>query len=134
MKVIPPTNGEIVYKQCYRILLMNPLMMNDYFSQLFSSFKSMMTLFDDQYNLKELEARIKDIEDWLSDEYNPLTLSEVETRMFQNFDLLSGFEVNGVLITQMDINDRLNKIKSWLTELLYEYLPHIRFTQVMRTD
>jgi len=113
---------------------MNPLMMNDYFSQLFSSFKSMMTLFDDQYNLKELEARIKDIEDWLSDEYNPLTLSEVETRMFQNFDLLSGFEVNGVLITQMDINDRLNKIKSWLTELLYEYLPHIRFTQVMRTD
>lgn len=113
---------------------MNPLMLNDYWTQLFSSFKSMMSLFDDKENMAELDKRIKEIEEWLSDEYNPLTLSEAEVRMFQNMDLLSGFEVNGKLVTQMEINDKLGQIKRWLTELLYEYLPYIRFTQQMRTE
>ena len=93
-----------------------------------------MSLFDDKDNLNELQTRIKDIEDWLSDEYNPMSMAEAEVRMFQNWDLNSGFQVNGVMITQMQINDKLGKIKTWLTELLYEYLPYIRFTAPMRTD
>jgi len=113
---------------------MNSLMMNDYWTQLFTSFKSLMRLFGDEENLEELEKRIKDIEDWLSDEYNPMTLQEAEVLMFQNMDLLSGFIVSGQMITQQDINSRLNKIKQYLNELIYDYLPHIRFTQQMQTE
>jgi len=134
MRVIPPTNGEIIWKSCFRLLSMNSLMMNDYWTQLFTSFKSLMRLFGDEENLEELEKRIKDIEDWLSDEYNPMTLQEAEVLMFQNMDLLSGFIVSGQMITQQDINSRLNEIKQYLNELIYDYLPHIRFTQQMQTE
>lgn len=134
MKVIAPTTGEIIYKQCYRMLSINPLMMNDYWTQLFSSFKSLISFFGDEDNLAELDNKIKYIEQWISDDYNPMSIAEAEVRMFQNMDLLSGFEVNGNLITQMEINHRLNDIKAWLTELLYEYLPHIRFTAQFRTE
>jgi hypothetical protein len=60
-----------------------------------------------------------------------MTLSEIETRMFQNLDLLSGFEVNGNIITQMEINERLEVIKDWLQQLLYHYLDDIRLTKVI---
>ena len=40
-------------------------MLNDYWTQLFSSFRSMMMLFDDKENIKELHNKMKEIEDWL---------------------------------------------------------------------
>lgn len=108
--------------------------MNDYWTQLFTSFEAMMDMFGDEQGKAELQARIKALEDWLSDEYNPLTLQEIETRMFQNMDLLSGFAVNGEMITQMEINEKLSEIKVWLTRKLYQYLPNIRFTQQIRME
>jgi len=128
LKVVGVTYGEIAFNQCRRLLSMNPLMINTYYSQLFASFKALL----DDEDRQILEAQIKDIEAWLSDEYNPMTLHEAELRMFNNMDLLSGFQVNGVLITQMEIQQRLEEVKSWLTERLYSILPFIRFTMPMR--
>lgn len=125
MKVVPATNSEMSFRYCRELLMLNPLAMPSYYTSLFSAFKSLL----DPEHIAELNAKIKAIEEWLSDEYNPMTLSEAETRMFQNMDLLSGFQVNGVLITQIDINQKLEEIKSWLTQLLYEYMNYIRFTQ-----
>ena len=110
--------------------MLNPLAMPNYYGALFSSFKALLN----EEHSAELDQKIKKIEEWLSDEYNPMTLSEAETRMFQNMDLLSGFLVDGVLITQMEINQKLEEIKDWLQMLLYMYQPHIRFTQTIRID
>ena len=128
MKVIPPTYQEMAFTQCQRLLMLNPLMMSGYWTALFNTFKSLLV----DEDVEELEGMIKEIEVWLSDEYNPMTLQEMEIRMFQNMDLLSGFEVNGNIITQMEINEKLEKIKGWLTQKLYEYLPYIRFTTQIR--
>jgi len=108
--------------------MMNPLTMNSYYTTLFSAFKSLLT---DEDNA-QLDEMVAEIERWLSDDLNKMKLFEIEMRMFNNLDLLSGFQVSGVLITQMEINERLEEIKMWLTQKLYEYLPYIRFTsQVM---
>lgn len=125
---------EVMFRQCEKILYTNYLMIPDYYTQLFSSFKSLMVMFGDSENIGVLTKAIKDIEGWLSDEYNPMTLAEAETRMFQNMDLLSGFEVNGIMITQQEIYTRLNEIKSWLNSLLYDYMPMIRFTQQIKVE
>jgi hypothetical protein len=63
-----------------------------------------------------------------------MTLEEAEMRMFQNMDLLSGFDVNGEFITQMEINKRLEEIKSWLNERFYSILPNIRFSSPIRIE
>jgi len=130
MKVIPPNNMEIAWRQCRQMLMLNPLAMPNYYGALFSSFKALL---NEEHNA-ELNNKIKEIEEWLSDEYNPMTLSEAETRMFQNMDLLSGFQVNGKMITQMEINQKLEEIKDWLQNLLFLYQPHIRFSQTIRID
>lgn len=62
-----------------------------------------------------------------------MTLPEAEVLMFQNMDLYSGFEVNGQMITQQEINQRLQQVKTWLQQLLYgKYMPQIRFTQAIK--
>jgi len=130
MKVIPPTINEIAWKQCKQMLMLNPLTMPNYYTTLFATFKSLLG----DVHQQELDKKIKEIENWLSDDLNKMTLSEVELRMFNNMDLLSGFEVNGKMITQMEINQRLEDIKSWLMQLLYLYLPYIRFTAPVRME
>lgn len=130
MKVIPPTGLEIAWKQCKQMLMLNPLAMPSYYTALFSSFRALL----DEEHIKELDKKIKEVEVWLSDDLNPMTLDEAEMRMFQNMDLLSGFEVRGQMITQMEINQRLEEIKTWLTQLLYMYLPYIRFTTPVRME
>lgn len=103
---------------------MNPLTMPTYYSTLFSTFKSLLV----QEHLDELDRKIKEVENWMSDDLNPMTLNEAEIRMWQNMDLYSGFERGGEMITQMDINAKLEEIKSWLEQLFWMYFPHIRFT------
>lgn len=134
MKVIPPTTKELAFKQCQRVLMLNPLAMSQYYTNLFTSFKSLMMIMNDRDNFMELDKKIKDIEKWLSDEYNPLTLEEAELRMWNNMDLLSGFEVNGQLITQMQINSKLEEIKNWLNSLSFEYMSYIRWTVALRME
>jgi len=104
--------------------------MPSYYGTLFASFRALL----DTQHIEQLDAQIKEVEKWLSDDLNKMTLDEVEMRMFQNMDLLSGFEVNGQMITQMEINQKLEEIKTWLTQLLYVYLPYIRFTQAVKMD
>lgn len=130
MKVIPPTYQEMSFKQCQRLLMLNPLMMSGYYTTLFNTFKSLLL----EEDIEQLDAMIKAVEERLSDDYNKLTLQEAELRMFNNMDLLSGFEVNGRMVTQMEINQWLEEIKSWLTQRLYAYLPHIRFTTPIKID
>ena len=129
MKVVPPTNAEIIFHQAERMLMINPLMMSDYWSALFNTFRGMI----DEEDLNILNKSVADIEEWLSDDFNPMTLDEAEVLMFQNMDLYSGFEVNGEMITQQHINQKLQAIKNWLQQLLYgKYMPNIRFTQQIK--
>lgn len=134
MKIIPPTDKEVAFKQCQKLLMLNPLTMSQYYTNLFTSFKSLMILMGDERNYNLLNKKIKDIENWLSDPLNPITLEEAELRMWNNMDLLSGFEVNGVLITQMEINSKLEEIKNWLIQLSFEYMSHIRWTIPLKME
>src|SRR4030042_2258845 len=122
MKVINPSYLEIAWLGASQMMRLNSLAVSGYFSQLFLS---MRPLLDEDENA-ELDARIKQIEDWLSDKYNQLKLYEIEMRMFQNMDLRSGFEVNGILITQIEINDKLEQIKQWLQAILYDKMKYVR--------
>lgn len=126
--ILMPTWEEMIWKQCRTMLMLNPLAMNTYYTQLFEAFKGLFSAFGSE-DYEILVKKIAEVESWLSDEYNKLTLYEAELRMFNNMDLLSGFVVNGVLITQFDIQTRLEEIKKWLNERLFVYMPHIRFVQ-----
>lgn len=126
MKVINPTMQEVVYRQIDKIIFTNPLMMNDYWTTLFNTARGLL----DEKDIKMLDMAIMQLEQWLSDDFNTMTLEEAEVLMFQNMDLKSGFEVNGEMITQQEILRRLQQIKNWLQRVLYsKYLPQIRFTQ-----
>jgi hypothetical protein len=124
MKVVHPTWSEIAYKQAMIMLGGNYLSIPQYYTQLFSTFKLLL----DEEHIKELDMKIKEIEVWLTDDFNPLNLQEAEIRMWNNMDLNSGFQVNGVMITQQEIYSKLDEIKNWLRSLLAVYLPYIRFT------
>ena len=130
MKVVSPTWGEIAYRQCMTVLGGNYLSIPQYYSMLFQTFR-MLLVTEDRDKLNHM---ILEVEDWISDRYNRLTLAEAEIRMWNNMDLSSGFQVDGVLITQQEIYQRLDLIKNWLRGLLGEYLPYIRFTQQIRVD
>ena len=108
--------------------------MNDYYSQLFNTFKQMFEMFGGEEDKKYLDAMIKTFEEYVSDDLNPMTLEECELRMFQNMDLLSGLQVRGAFITQQDMNTMLNNIKSWLNNKLWEYMTMVRFTTPMKID
>lgn len=124
MKVPVPTNEEIAFRQCLTMLRINPLVMSTYYSTLFLTFKSLL-VFED---IQRLNHMVKDIEKWLCDDFNKITLKEIELRMYNNMDLNSYFLVNGEEIRQLHINSRLEDIKQWLTQKLYLYLRFIRFT------
>lgn len=130
MRVITPTTDEMIWRSCEKMLMLNPLAHQTYFTTLFNMFRGLLA----PEHLEDLEKRIKEIEVWMSDEFNKMTLHELELRMFQNLDWLSGFEVNGEFVSQMEINTRLEKIKDWLQQLLYAYMPHIRFTVPIRVE
>lgn len=134
MKVVPLTGGEIIWRQSLRLVFTNPLTMNDYYSQLFNTFKQMFEMFGGEEDKKYLDAMIKTFEEYVSDDLNPMTLEECELRMFQNMDLLSGLQVRGAFITQQDMLSMLNNIKSWLNNKLWEYMTFVRFTQSMKVD
>ena len=134
MKVVPLTNYEIIWRQSLRLIFTNPLTMNDYYSQLFNTFKQMFEMFGGEEDKKYLEAMIKAFEEYVSDDLNPMTLEECELRMFQNMDLLSGLQVRGTFITQQDMLTMLNNIKSWLNNKLWEYMTMVRFTTPMKID
>jgi len=114
--------------------MLNPLAMSQYYINLFTSFKSLMMIMGDRKNYQELIKKIKGIEAWISDEYNPLTLEEAELRMWNNMDLLSGFEVRGQMITQMEINVKLEEVKQWLTEIHFSYMEFIRWSVPLRME
>lgn len=100
------------------------MMMPTYYSTLFESFKALLN----EEDTLTLEQGIKHIENMCSDDFNRLKLHEIELRMYNNMDLLSGFITNGKMVTQMEINEKLEEIKSWLTSRLYLYMKSIRFT------
>lgn len=125
MNIIAPNFREIAYKQCLELIRTNPLVMANYYTQLITTFRSLL---NDEDEARMLHI-LKEIEDWLSDDLNKITLQEAEYLMYNNNDLKSGFEVNGKMITQLEINQRLQELKNWLMYKLYEYLPSIRFTQ-----
>ena len=130
MKVIVPTVGELIWRQCEKMLMLNPLAHQTYYSTLFNMFRGLLA----EEHVQELNAMVKEIEDWMSDDFNNMTLQEMEILMFQNLDWNSGFEVNGVFITQKEINTRLEKIKDYLQQQLYVYIEYIRFTQQLSVE
>jgi hypothetical protein len=107
------------------MLQINPLVYPQYYTTLFNTFKGLLS----EQEIAILDEQIKLFEEWLSDDLNPLTLQEAEMRMYQNNDLLSGFEVRGTFITQMEINQKLEQIRQWLIRVFYMKARDIRFTQ-----
>lgn len=130
MKVITPLHQEIAFRNCHDLLKTNPLALQNYYSTLFITFKALLTVED----IFRLNKMIKDLEDYISDDLNPLTLREAEVRMYNSNDLLAGFMVRGIIITQLDIQEKLEDIKLWLTEKLFEYMPNIRFTMPIQVE
>jgi len=59
-----------------------------------------------------------------------MNLKMIETYMDNNFDLKSFFKEHGKLITQMEINAELEKIKIWVYQEAVEMMPYIRFTKL----
>lgn len=58
MKVIPPTASEVIFRQAERMLMTNPLMMSDYWTTLFNTFKGII----DEDDEKILDRAIIEIE------------------------------------------------------------------------
>lgn len=128
--VVAPTWSEIAYRQAMTMLGGNYLTIPQYYTRLFQTFRLLLV----EEDRIKLDAMIKEIENWISDEFNIITLQEAEIRMWNNMDLNSGFQVDGIIVTQQEIYQKLDQIKSWLQSLLGDYLPFIRFTQQMRVD
>ena len=118
----------MAWRNAYGLAMLNPLAHPTYYTTLFETFKALLN----EEHTEELNKQIKQVEEMLSDDFNKITLHEAELRMYQNMDLLSGFEVNGVLITQLEIQNKLEEIKKWLLSLLFAYMPYVRYTQPLK--
>lgn len=97
--------------------------------------------FSDDEHRKEVEQMFKDISDQLSQldkkEYyllyklTPLMpLKQIEIYMDNDMNLKSFFKEHGKLITQMELNSELDKIKIWVYQEAVEMMPYIRFTKL----
>ena len=60
--------------------MLNPLAHQTYYSTLFNMFRGLLA----EEHVQELNAMVKEIEDWMSDDFNNMTLQEMEILMFQN--------------------------------------------------
>jgi hypothetical protein len=59
-----------------------------------------------------------------------MNLKMIETYMDNNFDLKSFFKEQGKVITQMELNAELEKIKIWVYQEAVEMMSYIRFTKL----
>jgi hypothetical protein len=59
-----------------------------------------------------------------------MNLKMIETYMDNNFDLKSFFKEHGKVITQMELNSELEKVKIWVYQEAVEMMPYIRFTKL----
>lgn len=59
-----------------------------------------------------------------------MNLKMMETYMDNNFDLKSFFKEHGKVITQMELNSELEKVKIWVYQEAVELMPYIRFTKL----
>jgi hypothetical protein len=102
--------------------------------------ESIYELSDDQ-NKEELEKMFRDIsgqldlldkkEYYLLYRLTPLMpMKQIETYMDNNLDLKSFFKEHGKLITQMELNSELDKVKVWVYQEAVEMMPYIRFTKL----
>ena len=102
--------------------------------------ESFYELADDDHR-PELEAMFRAISDQIEQldrkEYyliyklTPLmALKQIETYMDNNMDLKSFFKEHGKLITQMELNSELDKVKIWVYQEAVEMMPYIRFTKL----
>lgn len=59
-----------------------------------------------------------------------MNLKMIETYMDNNFDLKSFFKEHGKIVTQIELNSELEKIKIWVYQEAVEMMPYIRFTKL----
>jgi hypothetical protein len=83
---------------------------------------------------QEVQDRIKVIngkEHFLLFKLQPMMdLKQMETYMDNNLDLKSFFKENGKLITQLEINSELDKLKNWVYNEAVQLMPYVRFTKL----
>lgn len=90
--------------------------------------KDLMKLF---HELQEKVKKINSKEHYLLFKLQPvMDLKMMETYMDNNLDLKSFFKEQGRLITQLEINSELDKIKNWVYDEAVQMMPHIRFTKL----
>lgn len=59
-----------------------------------------------------------------------MDLKMIETYMDNNMDLKSFFKENGKVVTQMELNSELDRIKTWVYQEAVQLMPFIRFTKL----
>jgi hypothetical protein len=54
----------------------------------------------------------------------------IETYMDNNMDLKSFFKEQGRLVTQMELNSELEKVRIWIYQEAVQQMPYVRFTKL----
>lgn len=139
---LPPTAKENAYKYCFNLLNIGDMTLPHYWSNLFLAMRSILS----EEQLVELQQKILEVE--LMAGYkmhkipNPekegetmevfkpvMTLYEIETYLFNSYNLKSYFNVKGKKITQFEIERKLFEVKSWCFQLMFAMQHRILFTR-----
>lgn len=137
--LIYPSHLEISYKYCFNLLNIGDMVMPHYWSNLFLALRSILN--DDQMTeLKKMVTDVtfmcgtktnkKEVNGEIQVEVIPLmSLYEIETYLFNSWNLKSYFLVNGQKISQFEIEKKLFDIKQWCYYRLFEIQSQILFTK-----
>lgn len=140
--VLPPTANENAYKYCFNLLNIGDMSLPHYWSNLFLAMRSI--LIPDQLTI--LMQKILDVElmagfkiikvdnpekpgELVEAQKPTMTLYEIETYLFNSYNLKSYFLVAGKKITQFEIERKLFDVKVWCFEQMFAIQHQILFTR-----
>jgi len=137
--MIYPSHLEISYKYCWGLLNLGDMVMPHYWSNLFLALRSILS----DTEMEELKVMIKEVTLMCGTKTTrkevdgkteikvvpSMNLYEIETYLFNSWNLKSYFLVNGKRITQFEIESKLFEIKQWCFYKLFEIQSQILFTK-----
>lgn len=139
--MIYPSPLEISYKYCFNLLNIGDMVMPHYWSNLFLAMKSML----DEKDYESLKSQVVEVckmagtrkvrilnEDTgeIEEMRKPImTLYEIETYLFNSWNLKSYFLVEGRKMTQFEIERKLFEIKQFCYSKMFEIQGQILFTK-----
>lgn len=139
--MIYPSPLEISYKYTFSLLNIGDMVMPHYWSNLFLAMRSMLspedyeslkkqiievTMICGNKKVKLLDEKTGEIEEIRKP---TMTLYEIETYLFNSWNLKSYFLVEGRKITQFEIERKLFEIKQFCYAKMFEIQGQILFTK-----